>query len=1040
MGSDFAHVGLGSPNLPRLHQQLSGQTTGAVDPAVSQVSPFATSFTPPEPPDSIPADGASEGYVIVRLLDTNGHPVSGKTVTLDAQPSGNVTITPASGISADDNGAVVFTVKNLSAETVTFTAHDTTDGLQVTETADVPFSVPSAAGAGIIALPSTVNANGTDTATITVTLKDALNRGTPGKEVTLSQGGGHSTIVGPSPSVTDANGQITFTATDLVNETITYTAIDVTDGDLLIPADGNGPQVTFSNGSGTGCGQNVTPPAGMNGFTVTPFATGFATGALFFSNVNYGSCSGVTAPAFLGDAVYVLDFFNGSVYQFPPTGGAVSSANLLTTVGPTLGWPVVGKDGKLYATRTGTGGNFDTGIVVELDPDTGAILRTLASNLTCPAALAVDPLSGDLFFGDECFGAGSDDPHIFRVRNPASATPTLEPYAALPTSPTGQIAFAPNGTIYAVAGYTQQHPQIVRVSGTDGPATPTVAPVDGATSNFWLSIAGVDANGEATTLITLNDNNLELTDITTSPAVNGTVLATNMGGGTIGPDGCLYSAASDVVYRLTDPSGGCTFPGVSGGPSLTLTPAIVSPDPQQGTAKTFTATFHNVAVPADTPVVFEVTGANAQFQQARTDASGTATFTYTAFAAGTDTVTALATLNGDDLRSNQARVTWTPGAHTTFLTLNPSLNAGKPGEPVAVTASLTDSSADPTAPIMGETVHFVLGTAQCDAVTDASGLASCQLTPTTPGLLTLNASFAGSGGLVPAADSTAFNVVGGAALGDFVGYAAAPVKGTKFLKFGAVTLTDELGTGGYDVVKPFDLAAPADEGLGFTDPDVQLEAYAIKAAKGSPKFAPAKDVNVVNGCGSLFVTEKKPVTLLAPTTADPAQAVSPPDPADHNVDHFLCYQVKVQKKRGDGTAVPGFAKGTQVDATDVSDPLTTRRYDLKKLLWACNPVATSGSPKILAGPTKGADAPITSATVRNPSSHLLCYKASLAKAHIDQNGCGAKNAKDKGAKITPPQIKRGRELGLHVANNLGAGQLDTKKQAIVCMPASVVTP
>ena len=62
----------------------------------------------------------------------------------------------------------------------------------------------------------------------------------------------------------------------------------------------------------------------------------------------------------------------------------MSNANKLSTLGPTLGWVVAGKDGRLYALRSGTGGNFNTGIVVELDPSTGAVLRTLASNLTCP--------------------------------------------------------------------------------------------------------------------------------------------------------------------------------------------------------------------------------------------------------------------------------------------------------------------------------------------------------------------------------------------------------------------------------------------------------------------------------------------------------------------------------------------------------------------------------------------------------------------------------------------------------------------------------
>src|SRR5256885_7323803 len=53
---------------------------------------------------------------------------------------------------------------------------------------------------------------------------------------------------------------------------ISYTAVDVTDGNLPVP--GNA-QVTFGNGSGNACGQNVTPPAGLNGYTATPWATGF---------------------------------------------------------------------------------------------------------------------------------------------------------------------------------------------------------------------------------------------------------------------------------------------------------------------------------------------------------------------------------------------------------------------------------------------------------------------------------------------------------------------------------------------------------------------------------------------------------------------------------------------------------------------------------------------------------------------------------------------------------------------------------------------
>ena len=179
---------------------------------------------------------------------------------------------------------------------MTFTATDVTDGVVLASRPIVRFTHPPAAAGGIVASPTTVPANGVASTTITVTLQDALGRGAVGKLVTLSQGAGHSLITGPNPSVTDGSGQIQFIATNLVNEVVTYRATDVTDGDLPVPGEA---VVTFTNGSGGACGQNAPIPVGLNGYTVTPFVTGFQVGPLFFSNVNYGGCAGVTAPAFL---------------------------------------------------------------------------------------------------------------------------------------------------------------------------------------------------------------------------------------------------------------------------------------------------------------------------------------------------------------------------------------------------------------------------------------------------------------------------------------------------------------------------------------------------------------------------------------------------------------------------------------------------------------------------------------------------------------------------------------------------------------------
>lgn len=142
MGSDFEHVGLGSPNLNVLRRSLGGQTVGLPDPDRSEIASLVHlgSALLQDNSVGVPADGTSTGGVLVRLLDANGNTVTGKTVTLTAN-GGTATITPASGVTTVDNGAVVFTVTNLNAETVTFTATDTTDGIQLSNSADVNFAV-----------------------------------------------------------------------------------------------------------------------------------------------------------------------------------------------------------------------------------------------------------------------------------------------------------------------------------------------------------------------------------------------------------------------------------------------------------------------------------------------------------------------------------------------------------------------------------------------------------------------------------------------------------------------------------------------------------------------------------------------------------------------------------------------------------------------------------------------------------------------------------------------------------------------------------
>ena len=164
-------------------------------------------------------------------------------------------------------------------------------------------------------------------------------------------------------------------------------------------------------------------------------------------------------------------------------------------------------------------------------------------------------------------------------------------------------------------------------------------------------------------------------------------------------------------------------------------------------------------MPIDTPVFFNVTGANPRFQLVRTNATGEAVLTYSAIFAGKDTIVATATVNNTGLTSNKAQVTWEAGQHMTFLTLNPSPKGTTTNEPIVVIASLTDISANPTARLVGQPISFALGSNACAASTDASGIAACLITPQQAGLGTLTATFAGTSAFKASTTSVGFNVV-----------------------------------------------------------------------------------------------------------------------------------------------------------------------------------------------------------------------------------------------------------------------------------------
>ncbi len=761
MSSDFAHVGLGSPDLATLNLLLTGRTAGVPSADLSEMLATAPPVEPFTDNFGVPADGATPGIVVVTLRDANGNTVPNKTVVLTANAGNHASIIPPGAMTASD-GVAMFEVTDLTVEELTFTATDTTDGVTLAAAQRLPFIGAPATSGGIVAFPTDQTADGTSFSTITVTLQDGLGRPASGKSVMLAQSGS-SLIFGDNPTVTDANGHAVFEVTDAISEPVSYAAVDVTDGSLPVPGFA---VVTWSNG--TGCGV-TTPPVAAPGYALSLYASGFPVqNGVNFGGITVAGCVGVSGLAFDATGhLFASDYVTGDVYDIPPGGVIVTDANRITAtpLGPSLGALTFGGDGNLYGARVATTGDFTTGALLRIDTINGTA-TPVSTNLPCPFDSATDPLSGDVFVTDGCTGAGSDNASIWRVTN-LGGTPSTSVYAQSSGSPNGGLSFAPDGTFYVVHSYGL-FGAIDVVSGTDQAQPPTVTPTT-IGSTFTVTALGSAPAGGAQALVVGASRiggyaeSVAAYDMSlVPPAFSGAVLEETGAGAirVVGPDGCFYLNAGVAIYRLSNADGTCPAADqLTPNPSLDLEPVDEPPTAAQGTVQNFTVFFPHGAPPPGTPVTVVVSGANSLQVVAFMGFGSGVPFSYVGRNIGEDAVVAFATIDNATVTSNQVPVVWTGGRHTTYLTLNGSPTSGNSGGTIAVTATLLDLSVDPALPVPGADVTFTMGAAQCDGTTNASGVATCNIALGAPAVLTLNASYAGTTALLPASATQAFHVL-----------------------------------------------------------------------------------------------------------------------------------------------------------------------------------------------------------------------------------------------------------------------------------------
>lgn len=251
-------------------------------------------------PTSLTADGTSASTLTITVLDPQGNPISGDSVTLSALGTGN-TLTPTSG-TTNSSGVLTATLASTVAQSKAVTAQISTSAAVSTTVAFVP-GAPSFSHSTLTNSATSVAAGGS--VTLTATFHDAHGNAITGQTVSFAASPS-GPMFSPSSGTTNSEGVATTTVSATVAHAETFTA-------------------TLGSASAT---TTVTVTPGP------PYTTSFVASP---TSLTVGSTSTFTLSLhdYLGNPVSAAVYFTGTGSNLtlsPPSGSTGSTGTLTATL------------------------------------------------------------------------------------------------------------------------------------------------------------------------------------------------------------------------------------------------------------------------------------------------------------------------------------------------------------------------------------------------------------------------------------------------------------------------------------------------------------------------------------------------------------------------------------------------------------------------------------------------------------------------------------------------------------------------------------